>query len=132
MSQIASDFHAGMRNAQPSAEYHWLHGEHDNHFLVRTNQQGRKSTDDSRDAFLLNQTWRFVPTSSGVKACEIRQAPWVVWRGTSGMYECDKAGLIDASFGRYLRKPSSVYLSSGGEITVNKPVPLQSIVTVGS
>lgn len=127
MRQIASEFHGGLRSAQPTAEYHWLHGDQDNHFLVRTNQEGRKSSDDSRDAFLLNQTHRFLPTESGVMTCEVRQAPWVVWRGSSGMYECDKTGLVDANLGRYLRKPSSVYLSSGGEMTVLKPVPLSEL-----
>jgi uncharacterized protein YqjF (DUF2071 family) len=127
ITHTATDFELARRDALPSADYRWTTDGHENHFSVKAREVGRKPADDSREQFVLQQKYRFAGTPRGTIAYEIRQTPWVVWRASSGSYDCEKSDFVDTDFGRYLRKPMSVHMSAGGEVKIYKPRPLSRV-----
>ena len=119
-TRSTSGFEEARRDALPSADYRWNHGDSKNHFRVKARKQAQKSQEGSKEQFVLEQLNRFVKTSRGTLQYPIRQAPWLVWNASSGSFDCDTANLLGAEFRKYLNRPSFVLLSRGGEVTVYK------------
>ncbi len=127
ITHTATNFESAQRDALPSADYRWTTSGHENHFSVKARDVGRKLTGNSREEFVLHQRYRFAESRRGTIAYEIRQTPWVVWRASSGSYECEKSEFVDAAFGKFLRKPTTVHMSSGGEVKIYKPTLLAKL-----
>ncbi len=127
MTHTATNFETAQRDALPSAEYRWEIDGEENHFGVRARESGRKPAAESKEEFVLQQRYRFAATSRGTIAWSIRQTPWVVWNAASGSYDCSRTRLLGPEMGRYLKKPSSVLMSSGGEIKIHKSCPISEL-----
>lgn len=127
ISHTATNFESAQRDALPAADYRWKTEGHENHFSVKAREVGRKLTENSREEFVLHQKYRFANSRGGTLAYEIKQTPWVVWRASSGSYDCEKSEFVDPTFGKFLRKPTTVHMSSGGEVKILKPVALAKL-----
>lgn len=123
----ATNFETAQRDALPAAEYRWGSEEQENHFSVKARAGGRKPADDSKEDFVLNQRYRFANSPHGTIMYAIRQTPWVVWKASSGSYECARSYGLGSSMARYLKKPTSVLMSSGGEVKIHKPQPIANL-----
>ncbi len=121
ITHTATNFETAQRDALPSAEYRWETDGAENHFSVRARAAGRKPADQSKEDFVLHQRYRFAASRRGTIVYAIRQTPWVVWNASSGSYECARANLLGPEMARYLKKPTSVLMSSGGEVKIHKP-----------
>lgn len=115
-----SGFEEARRDAIPAAEFQWKIDENENKFRVKARNQAKKLVDGTKEQFVLQQMNRFVKTSKGTMRMPIRQAPWLVWNGSSGSFDCSANELLDSSFRKYLSKPSFVLMSRGGQVTVFK------------
>ncbi len=124
ITHTVQNFETAQRNALPSAEYQWTSNGEMNHFSVRARKAGRKPAADSREEFVLHQQYRFASKPEGTVVYAIRQTPWVVWSASSGSYECDKSRFLGADFGRHLKKPATIMMSSGGDVRIYRPRPI--------
>ena len=127
ITHTITNFETAQRDALPSAEYRWTTDEEENHFSVRARAPGRKPADQSKEDFVLHQRYRFASSPRGTIVYNIRQTPWVVWNASSGSYECARQKLLGPEMARYLKKPTSVLMSSGGEVKIHRPRPISEL-----
>lgn len=123
----ASNFESPQRGALPTADYRWNDDGDDNHVSVSAREVARKPAENSREAFVLYQNYRFGLHKGTSIAWKIHHAPWAMWKASSGTFECSRDKLVDASFAKFLRKPSTVMMSAGGEIQISRAVPLSEL-----
>lgn len=115
-------------NRPPDIEYQWMVRERWNDIRIRGRSRVKDIRPDSKAGYVFRHADRYVVNEKGVWRSELSTPGWVIWDVAQARFECDVENLFGAQFSKAMsRRPSSVFLSRGNEVSVSKPMLVGSV-----
>lgn len=109
-------------NRPPDIEYRWKVGEKWNDIRIRGRSRVKDIRPGGKVAYILRHADRYVVNDSGVWRSELSTPEWVIWDVAQAKFDCDIKQLFGAEFSKCMsRRPASVFLSRGNEVSISKP-----------
>jgi len=109
----------------PQAEYQWKVDDHWNKLRIRARNKIKNVGPKSKVGFVLEHTNLYQSIEGKTLEYKIERPQWVAWDAAQANFTCDVQRLFGKEFVKPLaRRPASVFVSSGSEVTYFKPTQI--------
>jgi len=109
-------------NRPPDIEYQWKVGDRWNDIRIRGRSRVKDIRPGSKIEFIFRHPDRYVVDQQGVWRSELQTPGWIVWDVAQAKFDCDVKQLFGEEFAKAMsRRPASVFLSRGNQVTLSKP-----------
>jgi hypothetical protein len=109
----------------PVAQYDWYAKDNWNHVKVTGHSILRIGEKETKEKFVLDHHHLYYYRKNILCESYAEHPAWVTWGAASGNFDCDSESLFGREFVKPLkRRPASVFLARGSDVTVYRPVEL--------
>ena len=110
-------------NRPPDIEYHWkVADDRWNEIRIRGRSRVKDLRANSKTDFIFRHTDRYTVSEKGIWRSELRTPGWVIWDVAQAKFDCDVKQLFGEQFVKAMsRRPTSVFLSRGNEVSLSRP-----------
>ena len=124
VSQMPMKVQTAMQPARrpPDISYELKVGDRWNNIRIRGRSRVKDIRNNSKIAFMLRHSDRYVVNDKGVWRSDLQTPGWVIWDVAQAKFDCDVEQLFGSEFVKPMsRRPASVFLSRGNQVSLSKP-----------
>lgn len=110
------------KSAIPEAMYQWKVGDHWNKLRIRGRNRIKNTGPKTKVGFILDHVNVYRTIKGKTSEFQVQRPAWRAWDVGQANFACDVEQLFGKAFVKPLaRRPASVFVSSGSEVTFFKP-----------
>ena len=115
----------GKKGQIPEVSYQWRVNENWNKLRIRARGKIKNTDPSTKVGFILQHFNLYKSFEGKTFEYKVRQPMWSVWDAAQASFTCDVQQLFGKDFVKPLaRRPASVFVSSGSNVTYFKPVQI--------
>ena len=106
----------------PSVDYQWKVGDHWNRLRIKARGRIRRSERETKHGFILGHDNNYSQRKNETLEYRAERPRWTIWDAAQANFTCDVKQLFGYEFEKPLgRRPASVFVSSGSDVTIFRP-----------
>ena len=110
----------------PEVEYQWKVEDHWNTLRIRARSQIRNTGSKTKVGFILDHSTHYQSKGNKTLEYQVIRPKWNIWDAAHANFTCDVERLFGRAFVKPLaRRPASVFVSSGSDVTICRPTEIK-------